>query len=148
MISMPAQYATIDLSTPYIHVPKGIWDVLLLATNTEQQARDGEEVLYVDCGALDIFPDLVFEVEPSDYAMVEKMKEDDGDDYEEDDHGEELIVRPEQYVLQTAEGKCMLLAREAGFCLDGRRTATLGWAAVRGRDVVVNWRERRIGFGK
>jgi hypothetical protein len=144
MISMPAESATLDLSTPYIHVPKGIWDVLLLATSTEQQAREGEEVLYVDCGALNVFPDLVFGIERRGYA--EGTEEHAAEQEEEDD--DELIIRPEQYILQTTEGKCMLLARNADSCHDDKRVIKLGWAAVRGRDVVLDWRAGRVGFGE
>ncbi|CAN9201461.1 unnamed protein product [Alternaria alternata] len=147
MISMPAESTTLDLSTPYIHVPKGIWDVLLLATSTEQQARDGNEMLYVDCGALNIFPDLVFGVEREGFEGG--AKENDGENEEDDDDDvDELVVKPEQYILQTAEGRCMLLARNADSCHDDRGLIKLGWAAVRGRDVVLDWHGSRVGFGK
>ncbi|KAG9193245.1 hypothetical protein G6011_03280 [Alternaria panax] len=103
MISIPAESATLDLSTPYIHVPKGIWDVLLLATSTEQQARDGNDVLHVDCGALEIFPDLVFGVERGGCAGGERehecnIEDEDEEEEEEDDDDdvEELVVTPEQ----------------------------------------------------
>lgn len=153
MISMPTESATLDLSTPYIHVPKGIWDILLLATTTEQQARDGEEVLYVDCGALNIFPDLVFGFKQE--GCGDEEEEEMGEDYDEEVPGEdeeedgvELIITPQQYVLQTTEGKCMLLARNADSYEDDRGTIRLGWAAVRGREVVLDRRGGRVGFGK
>ena len=152
MLTMPAQSATLDLSTPYIYVPKGIWDVLLLATTTEQQARDGEEVLYVDCGALSVFPDLVFGMAPSECESGEEMADDDDDDGEDDydeeeeDYGE-LVITPEQYVLQTSEGKCMLLARNADSHPSVPGTVSLGWAAVRGREVILDRHVGRIGFG-
>ncbi|KAI4937576.1 hypothetical protein J4E85_000011 [Alternaria conjuncta] len=151
MLTMPAQSATLDLSTPYIYVPKGIWDVLLLATTTEQQARDGEEVLYVDCGALSVFPDLVFGMAPSECESGEEMADDDDDDGEDDydeeeeDYGE-LVITPEQYVLQTPEGKCMLLARNADSHPSVPGTVSLGWAAVRGREVILDRHVGRIGF--
>ncbi|KAI4627708.1 hypothetical protein J4E80_001842 [Alternaria sp. BMP 0032] len=153
MLTMPAKSATLDLSTPYIYVPKGIWDVLLLATTTEQQARDGEEVLYVDCGALSVFPDLVFGMAPSECGGGEEMADDvdDGEeDYDEDqeeDYGE-LVITPGQYVLQTPEGKCMLLARnaDADSPPDVQGTVSLGWAAVRGREVILDRHVGRIGF--
>ncbi|KAH6882391.1 hypothetical protein BKA58DRAFT_373242 [Alternaria rosae] len=151
MLTMPAEVASLDLSTPHIYVPKGIWDVLLLATTTELQARDGEEVLYVDCGALSVFPDIVFGIGPRDCGGDEEMAEDDeeeeyGED-EEEDYGE-LVITPEQYVLQTSEGKCMLLARNADSnpIVPGR--VSLGWAAVRGREVLLDRHVGRIGFGR
>jgi len=152
MLTMPAKSATLDLSTPYIYVPKGIWDVLLLATTTEQQARDGEEVLYVDCGALSVFPDLVFGMAPSECESGEEMADDDDDgeddyDEEEEDYGE-LVITPEQYVLQTSEGKCMLLARDADSHPSVPGTVSLGWAAVRGREVILDRHVGRIGFGR
>ncbi|KAI4635212.1 uncharacterized protein J4E87_000162 [Alternaria ethzedia] len=151
MLTMPAKSATLDLSTPYIYVPKGIWDVLLLATTTEQQARDGEEVLYVDCGALSVFPDLVFGMAPSECGSGEEIADDDDDgeedyDEEEEDYGE-LVITPEQYVLQTSEGKCMLLARNADSHPSVPGTVSLGWAAVRGREVILDRHVGRIGFG-
>ncbi|KAI4672211.1 uncharacterized protein J4E78_000711 [Alternaria triticimaculans] len=151
MLTMPAQSATLDLSTPYIYVPKGIWDVLLLATTTEQQARDEEEVLYVDCGALDVFPDLVFGMGPRDCRGDEEMvvdeEEDEDYDEEEEEYGE-LVITPDQYVLQTSEGKCMLLARnaDADSPPDVQGTVSLGWAAVRGREVILDRHVGRIGF--
>jgi saccharopepsin len=152
MITMPAETATLDLSTPYIHVPKGIWDILLLATTTEQQASQGAEVLYVDCGALAVFPDLVFGIEQRGYGEEADEAE---DPVEEDEHGEdedqgygELVITPEQYVLQTTDGKCKLLAKNADSCHEERGVVKLGWAALRGREVVLDRRGRRIGFGK
>ncbi|KAL1799098.1 hypothetical protein ACET3X_003135 [Alternaria dauci] len=147
MIFMPAESATLDLSTPYIHVPKGIWDVLLLATNTEQQARDGNEQLYVDCWAMNIFPELVFGVEREDSEGGSK-EYDQENEHDDDDDIEELVVKPEQYILQTTEGRCMLLAKNADSCHDDRGIIKLGWAAVRGRDVVLDWHAARVGFGK
>ena len=152
MLTTPAQSATLDLSTPYIYVPKGIWDVLLLATTTEQQARDGEEVLYVDCGALSVFPDLVFGMAPSECGSGEEIADDDDDgeedyDEEEEDYGE-LVITPEQYVLQTSEGKCMLLARNADSDPTVPGKVSLGWAAVRGREVILDRHVGRIGFGR
>ena len=151
MLTMPAEFATLDLSTPYLYVPKGIWDVLLLATTTEQQARDGEEVLYVDCGALNIFPDLVFGMAPSECGggeqMVDNNEDDQHDEEEEEDYGE-LVITPEQYVLQTSEGKCMLLARNADSDPTVPGKVSLGWAAVRGREVILDRHVGRIGFGR
>jgi saccharopepsin len=145
MISMPAESATLDLSTPYIHIPKGIWDVLLLAANTKQQARDGEEALYVDCGALNVFPDLVVGVEQEGHGE-EEAGEGGREDEEDDDDADEFIIRPERYVLQPTEGKCVLLVRNADSCHDDRGIIKLGWAAARRRDVVLDWGRARVGF--
>jgi hypothetical protein len=119
---------------------------LLLATTTEQQARDGEEVLHVDCGALNIFPDLVFGFQQESCGDEDEEEMDEDNDEEED--GVELVITPQQYVLQTTEGKCMLLARNADSYEDDRGTIRLGWAAVRGREVVLDRRGGRVGFGK
>jgi saccharopepsin len=150
MITMPAETATLDLSTPYIHVPKGIWDILLLATTTEQQASQGADVLYVDCGALTVFPDLVFGIEQRSYREEADEAEDpDEEDGEDEDEGYgELVITPEQYILQTTDRKCMLLAKNADLCHEERGVVKLGWAAVRGREVVLDRRGGRVGFGK
>ncbi|KAI4650497.1 hypothetical protein J4E93_002853 [Alternaria ventricosa] len=123
MLTMPAESATLDLSTPYIYVPKGIWDVLLLATTTEQQARDGEEVLYVDCGALNVFPDLVFGMAPSECGGDVEMIDDDDDDdeneeydeEEEEDYGE-LVITPEQ----NADSRPIVPGTQNSHIIDGK----------------------------
>ncbi|KAA8618164.1 hypothetical protein PtrSN002B_006650 [Pyrenophora tritici-repentis] len=132
MISTEAESARLDLSRPYIHVPKGLWDVLVLATKPEESGRHGEELM-VDCATQSIFPDLVFGLD-GEKEMREKDEE----------VVDELIVTPAQYVLQTEEGRCVLLVRSAEFSYD--QGVVLGWAAMRGRGVVLDWPGRKIGF--
>lgn len=133
MITTEAESARLNLNTPFIHVPKGIWDILVLATKPEESGRHGEE-LTVGCEEKDIFPDLVF-------GLDGEREVREGEEEEEVD---ELIVTPAQYVLQTEEGRCVLLARSAESSHDGG--VVLGWAAVRGRSLVLDWPGRRIGF--
>jgi hypothetical protein len=141
IIIMDTEAARMDLGTPYVHLPKGVWDVLALATNPEE---DSEENLIVDCEAKGRFPDLVF--------GLAGERQGDGDEYEngqagELEHVDELIVRPEQYILRTEEGRCVLLVRSLeSSCEDGE--IVLGWAAIRGRNFVLDWTRERIGFGK
>ena len=133
MLSMEAEAAVLDLSTPFIAVPKGLWDVVVLATAPVKATKgeDGNEgVLRVDCGSMGRFPDLVLGV------LV-----DEGDEEEK----EEFVVTPEQYVLQRGD-ECLLLVREAEE--GSEHDIELGWAAVRGRDVVFDWKEGRMGFGE
>lgn len=64
---------------------------------------------------------------------------------------QELIIRPKQYILKVDEslggpfkGKCVLLAAKSG---DGGELA-IGWAALRGRSVWLDWANTRTGFLK
>ncbi|KAF1830525.1 hypothetical protein BDW02DRAFT_533909, partial [Decorospora gaudefroyi] len=98
MISTEADSATLDLSTPFLHVPTSIWDILVLATQPRSETASDE--LVVDCAKRRIFPDLVFGM--------------DGERGED-----ELVVRPEQYVLRTEDGACKLLVRSSESCHDG-----------------------------
>ncbi|CAE7186644.1 hypothetical protein CFE70_006482 [Pyrenophora teres f. teres 0-1] len=132
MITTEIKSARLDLSTPYIHVPKGIWDVLVLATKPEESVRHDEE-LTVDCEAQGIYPDLVFGLDGE-----KEMRE------EEEEVVDELVITPAQYVLQTEEGRCVLLARSAESSYD--QGVVLGWAAMRGRGVVLDWPGWKIGF--
>jgi len=132
MITTQAESARLHLSTPYMYVPKGIWDVLVLATKPQESRRHGDE-LTVDCEAQSIFPDLVFGLDDG-----REMREG------EEEMVDELVVTPAQYILQTEDGRCMLLARSAEASRD--HGVVLGWAAMRGRGVVLDWPGRRIGF--
>jgi saccharopepsin len=135
MIAMDAESVRLDLGSAYTHVPLGVWDVLVLAS---QPQETGEGDLFVECEEIDTFPDLVFGLDSERVHCH--------DDDEEEKEVDELVVRPEQYVMQTEEGMCVLLVRNAEHCDDGR--IVLGWAAMRGRDLVLNWDEGRVGFGQ
>ncbi|USP73002.1 hypothetical protein yc1106_00276 [Curvularia clavata] len=131
MLSMDAEAAVLDLGTPFIAVPKGLWDVVVLATApVKATVAEDEGVLRVDCGAMGRFPDLVLGV------LV---------DEEDEEAKEEFVVTPEQYVLQRGD-ECLLLVREAKE--GSEHDVELGWAAVRGRDVVFDWEGGRMGFGE
>ncbi|KAF1941066.1 hypothetical protein EJ02DRAFT_348606 [Clathrospora elynae] len=134
MIAMEAQAARLDLRTPFIYVPTGIWDVLVQAARPERLPVDREEDTVVDCESKGVFPDIVFGLN------------EDGEEKEYAENVDELVVRPEQYVVETAEGKCVLLVRNAESCDDGE--IVLGWAAIRGREFVLDWTKGRIGFGR
>ncbi|KAF2626668.1 hypothetical protein BU25DRAFT_411642 [Macroventuria anomochaeta] len=136
MVSMDAYTARLALETPYISLPREIYDILIQATNpTPYQHGKGYDDV-VDCGALERYPDLVLGLEPE----TDEEKDD------EDIVDREIVITPKQYVLKTEEGQCILLAQRV-YQL-GREEVVLGWAAVRGRDVVLDWVNKRTGFGR
>jgi saccharopepsin len=135
MITMDAEMLRLDLGSAYTHVPRGVWDVLFLASQPQEM---GEGDLVVECEERDRFPDLVFGLD-GERAHCH-------DDDEEEEEVDELVVRPEQYVMQTEEGNCVLLVRNVEHCDDGG--IVLGWATMRGRDLVLDWDEGRVGFGQ
>ncbi|KAH7411767.1 hypothetical protein DE146DRAFT_254258 [Phaeosphaeria sp. MPI-PUGE-AT-0046c] len=125
MISMPTLYpAALSLDSPYISLPKEIFNVLLQAAETSFERN-----YVVHCALISRFPDLIFGVEAVDDS-------DENGDFEV----QEVVVTPRQYVFET-EGQCMLLARRA---VSGR--SVIGWAAVRGRKVVLDLGRERLGF--
>lgn len=137
MVSMDAYATRLALDTPYIALPAEIYDILIQATNPTPHQHDAGYDDVVDCNRLDEYPDLVLGLEP----------ETDEEEEEDDDEilDRELIITPKQYVLKTEEGKCILLAQKA--YQRGREEVVLGWAAVRGRSVVLDWVNERTGFG-
>ncbi|KAF1928297.1 uncharacterized protein M421DRAFT_420848 [Didymella exigua CBS 183.55] len=136
MVSKDAYYTRLALETPYISLPGEIYDILVQATNpTPHEHGDGSDNV-VDCSALDRYPDLVLGLEPE--------TEEEEDDEEAEDR--EIVITPKQYVLETGEGRCILLAQRA--YQRGREEVVLGWAAVRGRDLVLDWVNERTGFGR
>ncbi len=131
------EYATrLALETPYISLPVEIYDILVQATSPRPHQHSGGYDDVVDCAALEWFPDLVLGLEP---------ETDEGDDDEEIEE-REIVITPKQYVLQDEEGKCILLAKRAH--QPGPEEVVLGWAAVRGREVVLDWTIERTGFGQ
>jgi hypothetical protein len=134
MVSMNAHATRLALDTPYIALPDEMYDVLVQATKPvpHQHSTGYDDV--VDCSRMDIFPDIVLGLEP------------ETDEEEEDDETTrgEIVITPDQYVLETEEGKCILLSKRA--YRQGREEVVLGWAAVRGRSVVLDWVNERTGF--
>jgi hypothetical protein len=124
MITMPATSALLQLGTPYISLPDGLFYILLQAADTS-----AEKKFVVDCESFSILPDLVFGL---------AADEDEDDDFEP----EEIVVAPQQYVMEGENGKCMLLARGAG-----EGPIEMGWAAIRGRKFVLDLARGRMGFG-
>lgn len=120
MITMPANSVWLSLDTPYISLPDSILNVLLQAANTSS-----EQDFVLDCDTVRILPDLVFDVNP-DHGWTLA--------------GDEIVVTPEQYVMETEAGKCVLLARRR------RGLLRLGWAAIRGREFVIDLAGQKMGL--
>jgi hypothetical protein len=118
MISMPASSAYLSLDEPFVVLPDGIFNVVLQAARTSR-----EQHYVVDCAATAIMPDIVF-----------GLKVDE--DVEEQ---EEVVITPDQYVLEIEEDKCVLLARNST-----RGKIGMGWSAVRGRRVVSELHSERV----
>jgi hypothetical protein len=126
MITMPATSALLQLGTPYISLPDGLFYILLQAADTS-----AEKKFVVDCESFSILPDLIF-----------GLAADEDEDEDEDFETEEIVVAPQQYVMEGENGKCMLLARSAG-----EGPIEMGWAAIRGRKFVMDLARGRMGFG-
>lgn len=135
MVTKDAYSTRLALDTPYISLPGEIYDILIQATKPLPWQHLGGYDDVVDCGALERFPDLVLGLEPE--------TEEDVDD--EDMEEKEIVITPRQYILETKEGKCILLARKS--YQRGTEEIVLGWAAVRGRRVVLDWANEKTGFG-
>lgn len=136
MISKDVFSTRLALETPYISLPGEIYDILVQATNpTPHQHGDGYDDI-VDCTTFDSYPDLVLGLDSENEVQ-------EGD---EDNEEREIVITPKQYVLKTAQDQCILLAQRA--YQRGREEVVLGWAAVRGRDLVLDWVNERTGFGK
>lgn len=121
--------AHFQLDTPYISLPDDIIDLLFLATRP-QRVEVGRGLIPVDtvsCNATSKFPTI-------------KMEFEEGQG--------ELVVRPEQYVLRVNQelggpfaGKCVLLTTRGG-----NGEVSLGFAALRGRSIWLDWYNARTGF--
>lgn len=121
MVAQPVRSAHLDLDTPYITVPNAMYDVILLASKPWWDRNLQSDKLYVDCKSLDTFPDLVFGLE-------------NGVD--------EIAVTPRQYFLRQ-EKECVLMVRGTR---DSDVGIVLGWAAIRGREIVLDWVAGKMGF--
>lgn len=132
MISMDAYATRLALETPYISLPDEIYDILVQATNpTPHQHSTGYDDV-VDCSLLGRFPDIVLGLQ----------SETDDEEDSEDVVDSELVITPKQYVLETEDRQCVLLVQRH------RAEVVLGWAAVRGRGVVLDKLNGRTGFGR
>jgi saccharopepsin len=139
MVSKDAYTTRLALETPYISLPGEIYEILVQATSPTPRQHGGGYNDDVDCGALGRYPDLVLGLEP-------ETEEGEDDEDTEDTEERELVITPKQYILETEEGRCILLAQRA--YQRGREEVVLGWAAVRGRDLVLDWISERTGFGR
>lgn len=128
MVSKEALVANLDLSTPYISLPPQMYDVLTLATRPSVVSERGEKYLQVDCASREIFPDIVLGLDAG------------GDDEEV----AEMVITPAQYVWVMDDGTCVLLAKRLEMEYD--MEVTLGWAAIRGREVVLDWVNQDMAF--
>ncbi|KAJ4993576.1 hypothetical protein SVAN01_01124 [Stagonosporopsis vannaccii] len=132
MISMDAYATRLALETPYISLPNEIYDVLIQATNATPHQHSAGDDDVVDCSLLERFPDLVIGLQTGT----------DDEEESEDIVDSEIVITPKQYVLETEKGQCVLLVQRDG------AEIVLGWAAIRGRDVVLDWLHGRTGFAR
>lgn len=134
MISIEAQTARLALETPFVFIPKEIYKVLLMATEPVfHPDGTGSDEGVVNCNSRSRFPDLVLEL-GLEWA----------DDEEQDAEGIEVVITPEQYIMEVEQGQCVLLARSSGE--NQSEEVVLGWAAIRGRQVILDWVNKRTGF--
>ncbi|OAL46906.1 hypothetical protein IQ07DRAFT_602972 [Pyrenochaeta sp. DS3sAY3a] len=136
MVSMPAFTAQLALDTPFIFIPTELYNIVLQATAASPSLLPYGD-MYVDCPSLPRFPDIVLGLEP------------DAEEAGSDASGgvDEIVVTPEQYIMEVESGKCVLLVRE----MERRKVSegiVLGWAALRGSEVVLDWERERLGFAK
>jgi hypothetical protein len=136
MLTMDAPPARLALETPYILLPGQIYDILLQATSPVPWQHDNGYDDIVDCDALERFPDLVLGL---GWESEEEYEDDDAEE-------QEIVITPFQYTLEVESDKCILLARRA--YQRGREEVVLGWAAMRGRDLVLDYVNERTGFGR
>ncbi|CAI6298858.1 unnamed protein product [Periconia digitata] len=117
----------INLGTPYINLPADMYDLVALTANPQRtdMGRNMKPVETVECTALAQLPDIVLDF---------------GGAFE-------LIVKPEQYVMKVSDamggpfkGKCVLLVARGG-------DISIGYAALRGKSLWLDWANLRTGFG-
>jgi hypothetical protein len=119
----------LKLDTAYINLPDDIFDFLAASTKPQRtdMGRGVKPVETVDCAAIKDFPNIIIDFEAGAF---------------------ELVVKPEQYVLRVNDamgglfkGKCVMLVSRGG-------DISIGWAALRGTTVWLDWQNGRTGFGK
>lgn len=133
---MPAYTAELALDTPFVFIPKEFYNIVLQATAASPNLPPTVD-MYVDCASIPRFPDIVLGLKPD-------TEEADGDAFGAVD---EIVVTPEQYIMELGSGKCILLVKE----MERRKVSegiVLGWAALRGSEVVLDWDRERLGFAR
>ncbi|KAF1998185.1 hypothetical protein P154DRAFT_564932 [Amniculicola lignicola CBS 123094] len=125
--------ARLDLTNPYTVLPTEAFERLLLATHAEEISTgvDSESEHVVDCSRMKMYPQVAVRF--------------DGE--------KELVLEPKQYVLEVKntagwngmDGKCVLAVKGME---DGHKQGdvVVGWAGLRGRKVVLDWRKGRTGI--
>lgn len=123
--------------SPYIALPAQIYDIIALATEPKTDPTSFNYDSVVDCDNISRFPDLFVGLDPEgEFPSEEDTKEKD----------REIIITPSQYVMETEPGRCVLLVTRHHQML-GSEEVILGWAAFRGKHVVLDWANQRTGFG-
>ncbi|KAF1951622.1 hypothetical protein CC80DRAFT_496005 [Byssothecium circinans] len=122
-------HVPLNFGTPFTNLPADVFDLLAASTRPQRtdMGRGIKPVETVDCNAVKDFPDIIL-------------------NFEED--GFELVVKPEQYILSISnelgglfKGQCVLMVSRGG-------EVSLGWAALRGMTVWMDWVNARTGFGR
>lgn len=136
MVSMEAHAAHLALDTPHISIPTQIYNIVLQATGASPNSlHDGD--MLVECASTSRFPDIVLGLEP-------ETRESDRDF---SCCVEEIVITAEQYIVEVESGKCVLLVKEVEHA-EASGGVVLGWAALRGSEVVLDWDHGRLGFAK
>jgi saccharopepsin len=124
------------LETPYISIPSDIYDIVALATNPVVDPDSNGLDNLVDCSEMGRFPDLFVGLDPEkEPNMFEENTEVDD---------REIVITPSQYIMETKPGRCVLLVKKNP--QQDSEEAVLGWAAIRGKHVVLDWVNERTGF--
>jgi saccharopepsin len=124
------------LETPYISIPSDIYDIVALATNPVVDPDSNGLDSLVDCSEMGRFPDLFVGLDPEkEPNMFEEITEVDD---------REIVITPSQYIMETKPGRCVLLVKKNPE--QDSEEAVLGWAAIRGKHVVLDWVNERTGF--
>ena len=124
------------LETPYISIPSDIYDILALSTNPAVDPNSNELDNLVDCSEMGRFPNLFVGLDPEE----EETPRDENVEIED----REIVITPSQYIMETEPGRCVLLVKRT-YQKDSEE-AVLGWAAIRGKHVVLDWVNERTGF--
>ncbi|PSN74746.1 hypothetical protein BS50DRAFT_628022 [Corynespora cassiicola Philippines] len=126
-VSAEALSAKIDLDSAYTSLPDFVYDIFAQSKDAVQpeELRGGDEV---DCATVGLLPELTVNLEG----------------------GEEVTVKAEQYVKRTRVIEdedeyehCEALVRRAE---EWEEEVTIGYPAMKGRRVVFDWAEGRVGF--
>lgn len=119
--------AYLALDTPYINLPNDIYDRVSMVARPQRvdMGRGMQHVDVIQCNSTFALPNVILEFN-------------DGQD--------EMVIKPEQYILKVNDalggpfaGKCVLLLAKGA-------ELAIGWAALRGRTVWLDWVNARTGF--